>query len=311
MMVFAVFLSFFLVLITAGSNVILKKGLDDFDPFSAVYFSVLISAVIFWLICLFFIPIKSFSNIGGIIVFSVVGIFTPTIIRSLTYFGIDRLGAGRAGVVRALGPFFATIFAVLILKECPPLGSWIGLCCVTSALFILFKKDSPGEKELKIRHYIYPLSAAFLAGIIVNLKKVGLNFLNNPFLAAAIASTSSLLWLTVYIMLKRRWKDVVNISGRRGFGYILAVALLSCLGEIIDLSALFLGQVSLVIPILAIIPLAIILFSRIFLQTHEVITKRLVAAAIISAIGVIMITISFFGMGKKWLPQILTVAGYY
>ena len=109
MLTIAILLSFLMTLITASTNVILKKGFSKIEPFMAVYISVFISSIVLWIIAFIYTPKNCFSNYRGIMIFVIIGSFAPTLVRTLTYYGIQRLGAGRAAPVRALTPFFAII----------------------------------------------------------------------------------------------------------------------------------------------------------------------------------------------------------
>jgi uncharacterized membrane protein len=116
-----------------------------------------------------------------------------------------------------------------------------------------------------------------------------LDIIPQPIFASAIAATSSLFFLTFYILFKyNRYKKNIQemVSYKREFFFIIIAAFLTTFGEITDLSALLFGKVSLVIPIFGITPFVIILLSNIFLKRHEKITKSIVFSALFIVAGI-------------------------
>jgi len=283
----AIFLAFCMTLITASSNVILKKGFLKIKPFMAVYASVVISTIFLWITTLLFEPGIVFTNYRGILIFVLIGSFAPTLVRNLTYLGIHKLGAGRAAPLRATTAFFATIFAILVLNESSSWGIFLGIFLIIFGIRFLAKKDKEDTFPWKFRHFFYPLSAAVLAGIAANLRKYGLNLMPHPIFASTVAASSAFVILTIYAFMKYSKQDFLELRNHsRELKFIFIAALLTSCGEIVDLSALLFGKVTLVVPIFATTPLMIVIFSRIFLKKQEVITKNLVLSAVLIIFGV-------------------------
>lgn len=292
-MVVPVLLAILMTFITASSNILLKKGFSKINPLIGSYFSIFISVVFLWIATLLFVPRSYFYNFKGILVFIIVGSFAPTFVRTLTYYGIDRIGAGRAAPLRAMTPFFAVIMAIIFLKESPKPIIFIAISLIVLGAFLITKKDKNEiHLKLKPRHFLYPLGAAFLAGFAANMRKYGLNIMAQPIFASAIAATSSLFILSFYIFLKRRKEIAAALSPRRELKLVIIAALLTSCGEVVDLSALLYGSVSLVVPIFATTPLIIVLLSWLFLKNYEVITKKMVLATIIIVLGLCLTIVS-------------------
>jgi uncharacterized membrane protein len=282
----AIILAFLMTSITASSNVILKKGFVKIEPFIAVYISVIIGTVFLWVLTLLFVPKNYFLNYKAIIVFAVIGSFAPTLVRTWTYYGIHKLGAGRAAPLRAMTPFFAIIIAILFLKETPRPGIFFGIFLIVFGIVLLSRKEGSDFTHWKPQDLFYPLAAAFLAGFAANLRKYGLNLMPQPIFASTIAASSSMVILSIYIALKYKKENILFFQHKKEIKLIFAAALLTTIGEIVDLSALLYGKVSLVVPIFAATPLLIVIFSRIFLKKHELVTKRLVLASIFIICGI-------------------------
>lgn len=282
----AIALAFLMTIITASSNIVLKKGFHKIPPFVAVYFSVVISTIFLWIMTIIFVPKSNFSNNRGILVFVVIGSFAPAAVRSLTYYGIHKLGAGRSATMRSMTPFFATIMAVAFFGEIFKPGIFLGILLIVSGVTFLVKKEENDLTHWRFFHFIYPLGAAILAGFAANLRKYGLNILPEPIFASAIAATSSLTILTFYAFIKYSREVFLVLNHLRELKFILIAALLTSFGEIVDLSALLYGKVSLVVPIFTITPLIIVLLSKIFLKEHEMVNKKVILAAVFISAGV-------------------------
>ncbi|MFA5410493.1 MAG: DMT family transporter [Candidatus Omnitrophota bacterium] len=285
-MALAIILAFTMTLITASSNIVLKKGFSRIYPFVAVYISVAIGTLFLWAATFLFVPRNFFYNYKGILIFAAIGSFAPTIVRTLTYYGIHNLGAGRAASLRATTPFFATIMAVIFLRESPGIGIFLGILLIVSGITFLSKKDEKDSFSWRTFHFIYPLGAAILAGAAANLRKYGLNLMPQPIFASTIAATSSLIILTPYVFFKYRPLNNIGLHNKRELRFIIIAAFLTSCGEIVDLSALLYGKVSLVVPIFATTPLVTVLLSRAFLKKQEMITGKLILATVLILCGV-------------------------
>ncbi|MDD5774179.1 MAG: DMT family transporter [bacterium] len=282
----AIILAFLMTLITASSNVILKKGFARVDPFIAVYLSVLIGTGFLWLLTVFLVPRIYFQNYKAILIFLAIGSFAPTLVRTWTYYGIHKLGASRAAPLRAMTPFFATIMAILFLKETPRPGIFPGIFLIASGVVLLSKKENVDFTRWKPLDLFYPLAAALLAGFAANLRKYGLNLMPYPIFASTIAASSSLAVLTIYALFKYKKENILFFKYTKELKFIIYAALLTTIGEIVDLSALLYGKVSLVVPLFAVTPLIIVFLSRIFLKKHEVVTRKLILASLLIIAGI-------------------------
>lgn len=288
-----VLLAVLMTFITASSNIFLKKGFSKISPLISSYFSIFISVVFLWIATWLFVPRGYFQNTKGILVFIIIGGFAPTIVRTLTYYGIDKIGAGRAAPLRAMTPFFAVIMAIIFLKESPKPTIFIAISLIIAGLFLITKRDrNDMHLKLKPRYFFYSLGAAFLAGLAANMRKYGLDIMAQPIFASAIAATSSLFMLSLYVFRKRRKEMAAAFSKSKELRMVIIAGLLTSCGEIVDLSALLYGSVSLVVPIFATTPLIIVFFSWLFLKNHEVITKRIVLATIVIVFGLCLTIVS-------------------
>jgi len=284
----AVLLALLMALITSSSNILLKKGFARLSPFLVSFFSVLLSTIFLWLITFCTGGNAYFSCRAGIIVFAVIGMFAPPLVRTLTYYGIHTLGAGRAAPLRALTPFFAVLIAIRMLGESPGPPIFAGIALIIAGTVLITREQGDSEHYRKT-HLLYPVCAAVLAGLAANLRKYGLGIMPHPVFASAVAATSASVCMSFYVLCRER-KYLPELKKflvhRRETAYIIFAALLTSLGEITDLGSLLYGRVSLVVPIFAVTPLATLLLSRVFLRGHERITKKILFSAALIISGV-------------------------
>ncbi|NLE91005.1 MAG: DMT family transporter [Elusimicrobia bacterium] len=284
----AVLLALLMALITASSNILLKKGFTRLNPFPVSFFSVLLSMVFLWLTTFCTGGKNYFSCRAGITVFVVIGIFAPPLVRTLTYYGIHTLGAGRSAPLRALTPFFAVLIAIRMLGESPGPPIFAGIALIIAGTMLITREQGDSANYRKI-HLLYPVCAALLAGLAANLRKYGLGIMPHPVFASAVAATSASVCMSVYVLCRKN-KYLPELKEffvhRRESAYIVSAALLTSMGEITDLGSLLYGRVSLVVPIFAVTPLATLLLSRVFLRRHEKITRKIIFSALLIIAGV-------------------------
>jgi drug/metabolite transporter (DMT)-like permease len=99
----------------------------------------------------------------------------------------------------------------------------------------------------------YPLGAALLAGISHPLRRYALNLANEPLYLAASIGIVALPWLASYIVLPTKGEQPV--WNRRSIGWFLMAGVFETLGILLVISALSVGQVVIVSPIVATSPL--------------------------------------------------------
>ncbi|HEY3303325.1 MAG TPA: EamA family transporter [Candidatus Binatia bacterium] len=136
----------------------------------------------------------------------------------------------------------------------------------------------------------YPIAASVLAGASQVVRKFGMAAVPHPILAAAVTATTSLVvsLLTLWYVEKSRetWK-----MNRQCFGWFLAAGITISLSMICIYYAIDLGNVSVVIPISSTGPFFSLIFSALFLRDVEKVTLKIVCAAAMIVVGVVLITL--------------------
>ncbi len=224
--------------------------------------------------------------------FGLVGFLHPGAFVVFLLTAVGRLGPARAQTLKGTSPFFGVAIAILFLGERPNLPIYLGLFLVAGGVMYL-TSESSGRIGMR-KDVVFPLTAAFLAGLFPTLAKVGLRHMNDPALGAAcaIAGGAAAVFLT-----NTFWTGSAN--GRfwlwahplKDASLFIPMGVLGSLGYFIYFTALQTGAVAVVIPLVHASPFVGILLSRILIQAHEGVNPRLIVTAVAVVLGAALITL--------------------
>ena len=276
-----------------GINTILvKKSLSKASPFTVAAVLTFVGTVFFWLLAIVSLPPDSYRmNFNAILFFFIAGIFAPGLVRWIFFVSIDRVGPSISSSILATIPVFAAMIAIIFLNESLSWVMAVGIFMIIGGI-IIFEKDIKGngpERNYRRTDLALPILAAIVASIAINLRKLGLQELNLPVLAAAVGfgSTSAVYLTGLLISFNLRKQFTISIQDIPIFiagGFSLA------LGWLCILYALSHGQVVLVAPLLSLHPLVVLALSALFLKDIEKITSQTVIGCCSVLLGVILIT---------------------
>ncbi len=268
-------------------NVLTKKGLRYSNPATALIISLALNMVILWSASFLYVPLGYLSN-PGIIIFVLVGLFQPCLTRFLTYKGIETLGVAITDPIRATTPMFSAFFAILFLDERMTLPIFSATLLIILGITLLSHRGGSTQK-IRFLYILYPILASFLGGFSQVLRKFGLGAVPHPFLAAAVTSSSSLVVsiLTLWVSGKIKKTLVLN---KDCLLFYLPAGLAVSMAMVSVYYALFLGKVTVVIPISSTGPLFALTLSAIFLRDVERVTLKIVIGACLIIAGVLLIT---------------------
>ena len=220
--------------------------------------------------------------------FALTGTLQP-IIRLFTYAGIHYVGASRGTTLRSSHPLFSTTLAVVFLNEQVSLPIVVGTILIVAGVTLISWQPEAQRASFRWWHLGYPLGAAFLAGISHPLRRYALGLANEPLYLAAIIGIVALPWLASYIVLPTKGEQPV--WNRQSMGWFLMTGVFETLGILLVITALSVGQVVIVSPIVATSPLWILVGTWLFLRGIESLTLRTVLGAICVFSGTIAISV--------------------
>ncbi len=271
----------------AVDSILVRKGARTSSILSAAFLSYVVTTILMWSYVAINYPL-SIVRSPAAYYFMASGTLQPLLARIFLYIGIERLGVARAMPLRGTGPLFSVAIAVIFLAERPVASVYLGgLFIVAGGWMVLYRKGAT-KGDWRLLDALYPILAAFLAGVSQNFRRAGLLILPNPFVAGAVTTGTSLTIFVCYLWIKRQFSEVV--PSRESVPYFVPTAFVSAISQLLVFTSLSLGEVSVMIPLLNTTPLFSLIFSVIFLRDLEKVTVPIVLGALSLLGGALLIT---------------------
>ena len=214
-------------------------------------------------------------------------------VRQLTYRGMQTIGAARSGSLRATHPFWAGLIAIALLGEELTLPVFLGNVTVVGGVAAISRESAraTGDKADSPGWYVLvPLAAAVMAGIAFPLRRAALTLTPEPVFFTAVTGTVglALLGITQAVPgLAQRY-----VWDRRAFWPFVAAGLFEGVSAGGILYALNAGEVIVIAPITATLPMWILLGTVIFLRDMERVTRGTVLGTVLVVMGIILVSVA-------------------
>jgi len=270
----------------AIDSVLVRQGLRRSNIFAAMLMSYAISITCVWSYLIATTSLE-FLKSPAMIYYIVSGCMQPLFARALFYEGITRIGVARAGPLRGIEPLFAAAIAMLVFNEQPGLQVYAGTVLIVGSLWLISGKQEH-TKQWRFIDALLPISAALISAISQTLRKQALQIIPDPFVAAAMVTTVSLILLLGFVFATGRAQQFR--MNPNSLGFFLGAALVATTAQIANFIALGRGEMSVIIPLLNITPLFTVFFSALFLRKVETVNLRIICGVILMVGGVVLIT---------------------
>ena len=270
----------------AGDAVLVRIGARSSNIIAAAFMSYALAALWLWAYVFVYIPLDLLWS-PATIYFFLSGCLQPLLARILYYMGITRIGVSRAGPVRGSEPLVSVALAVVFLHERPNAFVYDGTVLIIASVWLILWRRS-GEARWNVFDVVFPLGAAFCGAVSQNLRRAGLLLLADPYIGAAIATSTSLAIFAVFLFMTGRFH--LARPERQSLPFFGSAAVLSAGAQIMNFAALSMGEVSTMVPLFNTTPLFTVLFSALFLRDLEKVTPRIVLGAMGMVAGVILIS---------------------
>jgi transporter family protein len=269
----------------ACSHVLIRRGLVTSNAITGSLISLLISAVVGWILALLTVPLDNFLT-HALWYFIVAGFFAPGLGRTLTYMGIERVGVARSVPIVNSSPLFASILAVFFLGEHWSVQNFFGTCLVICGVVIL-SRSQPEKKDWRLSDILLPIAGALAFGLSSNLRKLGLQVENIPLMATAVTATTAVISGSVLLRFQGG-RSAISVS-TDSLRWFLAAGLCNSAAMISVFYALSFGTVVVVEPLVSTNPVLSILLTAIFLRHLEAMTMRVVLGGLLTVAGTVLI----------------------
>ncbi|MBF8253836.1 MAG: DMT family transporter [Deltaproteobacteria bacterium] len=267
------------------AHIFVRRGLVHSNALTGSFISLGTSAAIFWLLALALVPLSTLQA-PGVGYFVAAGVFAPAIGQTLGYVGMEKIGIARSAPIVNTSPIFSSIFAVFVLGEVWTRQNMLGTCLVIVGVIVL-SSSKAAAGEWRKKDIIYPLLGAVAFGVSTTLRKSGLMTVPLPLLAAAVTVGTAFVVL-LFIIQVRGGRRALKFH-RQSNGWLFGAALVNTGAILSFFSALNLGKVVRVEPLVACNPLLTILWAAIFLRQIERLSPRIIFGALVTVAGTVLV----------------------
>lgn len=279
------------ILLALGSAVLFaisaqfqNLGLRHADSRTGALITISTSAVVYWCASPFLLE-SAYWLSPAVLIFVVIGLFRPFLTANLALAGIRRLGPTLASTLASTTPVFAAVFGIVLLGETLTWPLALGTAAIMAGVMTL----TMGRRVTSARPVwalALPVGAAALRSLAHALSKIGLESIPSPYFAGLVGFSVS---ATVAIAAHNSRRPRQPIPWRApGLGWFVAAGTIIGMSILSLNTALHLGQIVVVVPIVASSPLFTLLLS-VLLFRKEVLTGRIFLAVALVVPAVVLI----------------------
>lgn len=254
-------LAFGASIIFAVSNHVQHIGLDHIDVRTGTTVNVGTTlAALLALSPLYLTPSTLVSS--GAVWFAIAGLIVPSLSMTLHTMGVRMIGPGMTAGLASTSPVFAVVLAIALLGEMASGRTMAGTAIVVCGIAYIAMRSRGGHMSWPLWAILLPLGAALARAVSHNFVKIGLADLANPITGALIASAVSFVIVSVVQASSRKPMPDWNA----GYGWFALCGLLNGIGLVTLNTALSMGDVVVVAPLIATTPLFTVLIGHVFLK---------------------------------------------
>ena len=275
------------------SGVVAKRGLAHVEALTGTLVSVGTCLVVYLLTAPFWMRAQDWFT-AGFWIFVLTGILQPALSMYFANEAYSRAGATVVSTFSATTPLFAAALAIGFLDERLTFAIAAGTVLTVLGIAALARLPAPRNTGttpgggLIVAALLFATATAVIRGVSHVTGKVGLDLLPNPFMAGFCTfGVSFAILATVYRWRRRRWPTRIP---RRGIVCFGTTGLCVSLGIGLLYTALLLGTVTVVAPIVATYPVFTLLAAATL--GDERITRYLLGGVGLVVVGVAVISTS-------------------
>lgn len=228
---------------------------------------------------------------AGIAVFLLGGAVGSAAGRLMQYAGVNRVGASVNTAVMNTRPLFASVLGIALLGE--PYSIWlaIGVVAITAGVVSLSFSRGGDVRGWRTYELAFPLAGALAYGGGNVIRRYGFTLTgSDPISAIVWNELAALLVLGGYVV-GRYGREAFAVPART-YGFFALGSLFSSTGLLSLFVALSRGPVVVVDPLSATSPLFAAVFTYLFLRRVEVVTRGMIAGAVLVVGGVAFVTVA-------------------
>jgi drug/metabolite transporter, DME family len=263
-------------------------GLAHIDSRGGAAITIATSALLFILAAPIFLDIDNLLH-PAVLIFVLVGCFRPAISANFSLAGMRYLGPTLNSTLTSTAPFFSAALGIFWLGEILNWPTAIGTLAIVGAIMLLASKDGTVATSWPVWALALPVGAAAIRAGAHVLTKVGMESVPDVYIAGLVGFVVSAL-ITLGIHKARRDAPPIPWTSPAARWFMGASCCFSL--AVISLNtALHLGTVVQVVPVVAASPIFTLILSVLVFR-RERITARVVTAVLIVVPAVILIAVA-------------------
>lgn len=270
----------------ALSSTLVRARIRRASPIVALALSLSVNVVLLWTISLIWYDVT--VDFWAWRYFIIAGILAPVLGRFFNYSGIDKLGVNLSTPITYANPLVSVSLAIAFLGERLTGLGLLGALLVIAGGSVLGTVRGDGSVSFKRKYLVLPVLAALFYGSSQVFRKVGIDLVNEPVLAAAVTTTTSWLLLVAYLVARRHNHRLV--VGRSEAVYFALAGLCTSIAIPTLYLALQLGTVVVVTPVQNTSPLFVLALSYLFFRGEELFAPRVIGGTVSVVLGVILLS---------------------
>lgn len=262
------------VLLVDHGMALASDRLGERPAVAAAFLTLLSSVPVLWLLYLLrggptvtIVPL-------ALALFVLGGIADPALARLCYYEGIERVGPSIASAVTAGSPAVAAVVVIPALGERPTVAELAGLVAIVLGVagLQLLRRTGPVPEATRVdllrrqlaattgRDLLYPIGAMTLIGLAFVVTKFGLGAIPDPVTATVVTHSAALVAFGIAFAARSTLVRQPELP-RRAMAVLMLAGVVLALGWLAMLSALHLGTVVTVLPLVSIYPIVVVAAS--------------------------------------------------
>lgn len=271
----------------AVSNLLVRAGITDSSPLLALLYSLTANVIVLWPLVIWLYDFQ--IDLWAWRYFIIAGTLAPVLGRFFNYTGIDKLGINLSTPITYTNPLVSIALATLFLGQRLTLLGYLGAVVIFLGSALLgTTRGEGGIRTFKKRHLIFPILASLFYGSSHVFREVGIELVSTPVLAAAVTTTTSWVWMVLYLGSTYRRHDFGITRREQAFFALSGVA--TAVAIPVLYTALQVGSVVLVVPMTNTTPFWVLAFSFLFFRGSELFTPRVIGGTALTVGGVILLS---------------------
>ncbi len=286
----------------AAVSVSSRLGLQYSTPLTATCVAMTVRMTLLWCAVAVTGGVPAVARLAFLL-FVLLGVM-QAVTSYLSFTGVARIGASRSQPLRTTYPLWSAVWSVALLGERLTPGLMTGTVLVVAGTVLISwspRRDAEPRRgagggqavagaavpRQRGWYIVFPLGAAFLAGIAFPVRRYALDISNQPLFFAAVLATVAAVCLAVSL-------SAGGIRGRfswnrRALWPFICAGAFETVASLFSLIAVSMGQVVAVAPLVATSPLWTQVLALLFLRGVERLNVRSVIGTVLVVAGTVTI----------------------